>query len=65
MIVFNDREVIDIQVEGVSIKEYPNFYSAYVSSAIWADTKEYLTDAELVELYEEYPYLAHEIASHY
>jgi hypothetical protein len=43
----NDREIVDLEVEDISMRDYPDFCDAYVSYAVWADTKKPLTDDEL------------------
>jgi hypothetical protein len=51
-IFFKNREVIDIEIEDIDPRDYPDFCDAYVSRAVWKDTGEELTDAELNELAE-------------
>jgi hypothetical protein len=51
-IFFKNREVIDIEIEDIDPRDYPDFCDAYVSHAVWKDTGEELTDAELKELAE-------------
>lgn len=48
------RGLVDIEVDGVNIRDYPDFVDAYISSAIWKDTGEKLTENELTELNENY-----------
>ena len=43
----NDRELVDLEVEDINMRDYPDFCDAYVSYAVWADTKKPLTDDEL------------------
>lgn len=47
---FKGRPVVDLEVDGVDSSDYPDFCDAYFSHAVWADTKEDLTDEELEEL---------------
>jgi len=49
-IFFKNRNVIDIEIEDIDPRDYPDFCDAYVSHAVWEDTGEELTDAELNEL---------------
>jgi len=46
----NNRNVVDAEVENVDPKDYPDFCDAYFCYAIWEDTKEELTDEELMQL---------------
>ena len=43
----NDRELVDLEVDDINMRDYPDFCDAYVSYAVWADTKKPLTDDEL------------------
>jgi len=49
----NNRNVIDVEVDGVDPTDYPDFCDAYFCYAIWEDTEEELTDDELIKLTEE------------
>jgi hypothetical protein len=49
-ILFKGRKVVDIEIEDIDPRDYPDFCDAYVSHAVWEDTGEELTDAELTEL---------------
>ena len=42
-----DREITNVEVEGIDTRDYPEFCDAFISSADWADTGEALTDPEL------------------
>ena len=44
------RYPIDIEVQGIDTRDYPDFCDAYISSAVWSDTLEELTEDELEEL---------------
>jgi hypothetical protein len=46
----NNRNVVDAEVENVDPKDYPDFCDAYFCYAIWEDTKEELTNEELMQL---------------
>jgi len=51
--IFKNRKVIDAEVDGIDASDYPDFCDSYFSSAVWADTGEFLTDDELEELTDE------------
>jgi len=48
-------EVTNIELDGVDMKDYPDFCDAYISEARFADTKQPLTDEQLCELQEQNP----------
>jgi hypothetical protein len=50
---FKNREIVDIEIEGIDLKDYPDFCDAFISSAAWLDTLELLSDEELDELNED------------
>ena len=62
MYSFRGRTVVDLEVDGVDPRDYPEFADAYVSWAHWADTGEPLNDQELDEFSEQHPELAAELA---
>jgi hypothetical protein len=43
----NGREIVDLEVDDIDTRDCPDFCDAYVSYAVWADTKKPLTDDEL------------------
>jgi hypothetical protein len=49
MATLNGRKVIDIEVDGVDSRDYPDFSDAYFSYACYEDGTK-LTDEELVKL---------------
>lgn len=49
MATLNGRKVIDIEVDGVDSRDYPDFVDAYFSYACYEDGTK-LTDEELVKL---------------
>jgi hypothetical protein len=49
MAILNGRKVIDIQIDGVDSRDYPDFSDAYFTYACYEDGTE-LTDDELIEL---------------
>jgi len=52
MATLNGRKVIDIEVDGVDSRDYPDFSDAYFSYACYEDGTK-LTDDELNKLTEE------------
>jgi hypothetical protein len=61
MATLNGRKVIDIEVDGVSTRDYPDLCDAYFSYACYEDGTP-LTDSELDKLAEENSDLLHEKA---
>ena len=61
MITLNNKEVFDIEVDGVNLADYPDLADVYICSACYADGTD-LTDDELIELQDKYDSLAYEIA---
>lgn len=53
MIIFNGKRVVDLEVDGVDGRDYPDFADAYFSYACYEDGTE-LTDDELNELTEKF-----------
>lgn len=51
-IVYKNRKIIDLEVDNLDYKDYPDFCDAYFSYGIYADTLQELTDSELEELTE-------------
>jgi hypothetical protein len=45
--LLNGRVVVDVEVDGVDTRDYPEFCDAYFSYAVFEDTLEELTDLEL------------------
>ena len=56
------RKIIDIEVDGVDTRDYPDFVDAYVAYAVWEDTGKELTDNELDALNDKHPEIAQELA---
>ena len=50
---FKGREITDIEVEDIDLKDYPDFCDAFIAAARWEDTGEDLTEAELNALNED------------
>jgi hypothetical protein len=51
--VFQNRNICDIEVEDVHTWDAPDFCDAFISSARWEDTGEFLSDEELEQLNED------------
>ena len=49
----NNLEVTDVEVDGIDMKDYPDFVDAYIDSAKFVSSGKELTDEQLVELQEE------------
>ena len=49
MIIFKGKRVVDLEIDGVDGRDYPDFSDAYFSYACYEDGTE-LTDDELNEL---------------
>lgn len=56
------RKVVDVEVDGVDRRDYPDFCDAYFSNGYFADTGEQLTDDELDSLQFAYSDVLHEMA---
>mgnify|MGYP003343493889 CR=1 FL=1 len=60
------RVVVDVEIDGVDTRDYPDFCDAYFSHAVFKDTLEELSDEELEQLTEDYPEVVNEMAyGHY
>jgi hypothetical protein len=60
--LLNDRVVVDVEIDGVDTRDYPEFCDAYFSYAVFEDTKEVLTDDQLEQLRDSYPEVLNEMA---
>lgn len=49
MYSMNGREIVDLEVEDIDARDYPDFCDAYVSRAVWKDTGIELTTDEIEE----------------
>jgi hypothetical protein len=56
------RKVVDVEIEDVDPRDYPDFCDAHFSHAVYQDTGEPLTDDELDELGDLYPEVIGEMA---
>jgi len=45
-------KVIDVEIDGLDMKDYPDFCDAYISEAKFECNKKPLTDSQLAELQE-------------
>lgn len=52
--ILNGRKVIDVEVDGVDTRDYPDFCDAYFSSARFEDNGAYLNEVELDKLMDDY-----------
>ena len=59
------RVVVDVEIDGVDTRDYPDFCDAYFNYAVFEDTKEELTDEQLEQLTENYPEVVNEMAYEY
>jgi hypothetical protein len=55
------KEVVDLEIDGVDSRDYPDFCDAYFASAFFEDGTE-LTECELEEFQDMYPELLSEMA---
>lgn len=62
--LFKGREIDDVEVDGIDMRDYPKFCDAYISRAMWGDTGEELTDSELEELNENYEFVSEKAHNH-
>lgn len=46
-------KIVDIQLSGIDMRDYPDFVDTYITSAVWDDTGLDLNDSELDELNED------------
>ena len=49
----NNLEVTDVKVDGIDMKDYPDFVDAYIDSAKFVSSGKELNDEQLVELQEQ------------
>ncbi len=47
------RKIVDVEVDGIDTRDYPDFCDAFIASATWEDTGIALNEAELEELNED------------
>lgn len=56
------RKVVDVEVDGVDNRDYPDFCDAYFSYAVFEDTGEELDEEDMDLLNEVYPDILNEMA---
>lgn len=62
----NGRKVIDVEIDGVDPRDYPDFCDAYFVGGVFEDTGEDLNDVEIEQLMDDYPDVLWEMAyEHY
>jgi hypothetical protein len=61
----NGRVVVDVEIDGVDPRDYPDFCDAYFSYATYEGTNQELTDEELEDLANAYGDVLHEMAYEY
>ena len=59
MATLNGKKVVDLEVDGIDLRDSPDFADAYFSYACYEDGTE-LTDDELEQLTEQNPDVLHE-----
>lgn len=62
MMEIDGRKVVDIEIDGVDSRDYPEFCDAYISGAVFEDTGEPLTYEQLEDLTKDYPEEVNEMA---
>jgi len=53
----DNLEVTDVEIDGLDMKDYPDFVDAYIESAKFVSSGKELNDEELIKLQEENPEL--------
>lgn len=61
---FRGSTVTFIELDGIDTTDYPDFCDVYISEA-WYEDGTPLTESELEQLENEYPYLARELVDEY
>ena len=56
--------IIDVQVDGIDTKDYPDFCDAFISAATWSDTLEALTEDELSVLNDNGDFVYSQVIKH-
>jgi hypothetical protein len=57
----NGRTVVDATVDGIDMRDYPDFCDAYFDTAFYEDNNTALTDDELNQLTDDNPDTLHEM----
>jgi hypothetical protein len=63
--ILNGRVVVDVEIEGVDSRDYPDFCDAYFSYAVYKDTGYRLSDEDLTDLTEQNPDVVNQMAQEY
>jgi len=58
----NGRKVVNVTVDGVNCKDYPDFSDSHFDDGYWEDDGEQLSNHELEQLLDYYPDVANEMA---
>jgi hypothetical protein len=59
--VLNLQNVVEIEVGGIDDADYPDYCDAFISSAVWKDTGEALSDTEIEELNEDHDFVYEQV----
>lgn len=57
--LLDGREVVDVEIDGIDRRDYPDFCDSYFAQGYFADTGEPLTTEQLDRLGEKYSDLLH------
>ena len=63
--LLNGRVVVDVEVDGVDSRDYPDFCDAYFSYAVYKDNGYCLSDEDLSDLTEQNPDVVNQMAQEY
>jgi hypothetical protein len=61
-LILNDRAVVDVEVDGVDSRDYPDFCDAHFCSAFYEDNGEPLSEDDLILLDELFPEVLNEMS---
>ena len=61
-LTLNNRLVVDVEVDGIDSRDYPDFCDAYFCSAFYEDTGEPLSEDDLILLDELFPEVLNEMS---
>ncbi len=59
----NNRTVIDTEIDGIDLKDYPDFCDVFFSAGVWEDNGKDLSDTDLEILTDEHRDELHERAT--
>jgi len=57
------KNIAGIEMDGVDLKDYPHYTDAFIAHAVWKDSGQALSDAELEELNNNYQDFVHRHAN--